>query len=134
VYVFGRNLLQKTADELSGTNGMLFSSLFSEEPSFVPYRGVHVDDVAEAHIRALKLPEAPVSSFLLSGKDRPWEEVIAFANQKYPAAGFKTKPMSGDRLIVDTGLAEAQLGFSSWKEMEVQVSDVVEQQLKLRSA
>lgn len=111
---------------------MLFNSLLSEEPSFVPYRGVHIDDVADAHIRALELPEAPLSSFLLSGKDRSWEEVLDFANKKYPTAGFKAKAKSGDRLIVDTSRAEAQLGFSTWKEMEIQVSDVVEQQLKLR--
>jgi nucleoside-diphosphate-sugar epimerase len=134
VYVFGRNLLQTSADELSGTNAMLFGSLYSEEPLFAPYRGVHVDDVAEAHIRSLNLADAPVSSFLLSGKTRTWEEVLDFANKKYPGAGFKTKPKSGDELIVVTARAEAELGFSSWKEMEVQVSDVVEQQLQLRSA
>ena len=113
---------------------MLFESLYSEEPRFAPYRGVHVDDVAEAHIRSLNLADAPVSSFLLSGKNRTWEEVLNFANKKYPGAGFKTKPKSGDELIVVTTRAEAELGFSSWKEMEVQVSDVVEQQLQLRSA
>jgi nucleoside-diphosphate-sugar epimerase len=134
VYVFGHNLLQTSANEISGTNEMLFKSLFSEEPLFVPYRGVHIDDVAEAHVRALDLVDAPVSSFLLSGKDRTWEEVLSFVNGKYPEAGFKTKPKSGDRLIVDTARAEVDLGFSSWKEMEAQVSDVIEQQLRLRSA
>lgn len=132
MYVFGRNLLQTSADELSGTNAMLFGSLYSDEPRFAPYRGVHVDDVAEAHIKALNLADAPVSSFLLAGKNRTWEEVLDFANKKYPGAGFKAKPKSGNELIVLTGRAEAELGFSSWKEMEVQVSDVIEQQLKLR--
>ncbi|USW48834.1 Putative NAD(P)-binding domain superfamily [Septoria linicola] len=115
VYIFGRNLLQTSADELTGTNG-----------------GVHVDDVAEAHIRALTLPDAQVSSFPLAGKDGRWEEVLEFANKKFPRAGFTAKPKPGDGMSVDTGLAEAQLGFSSWKEMEVQVSDVVEQQLDFR--
>lgn len=134
VFVFGRNLLQTTPDDISGTNGMLFGSLYSEEPMFAPYRGVHIDDVADAHIRALGLADKPVSSYLLSAKDRPWEEVIEFANKKYPQAGFKTKPKSGDRWFVQTARAEAELGFSSWKEMEDQVSDVVEQQLALRGA
>lgn len=113
---------------------MLFKSLYSEEPSFVPYRGVHVDDVAAAHIKALDLADAPIKSYLLSGKDRTWEEVLAFANSKFPGAGFKAKPKSGEKVVVETALAEAELGFSSWKEMERQVTDVVEQQLKLRSA
>lgn len=133
VYVFGPNLLQTSSDEISGTNEMLFTSLYSEEPSFVPYRGVHIDDVAAAHIRALDLADRPISSYLLSAKDRTWEEVLAFANSKFPEANFTAKPKSGERVIVETARAEAELGFSSWKEMEEQVTDVVEQQLKLRS-
>ena len=134
VYVFGQNLLQTSADEISGTNEMLFKSLFSEEPLFSPYRGVHIDDVAAAHVRALDLAAVPVSSYLLSAKDRTWEEVLAFAKSKFPKAGFTAKPKSGERVIVDTPRAEAELGFSSWKEMEEQVVDVVEQQLKLCDA
>lgn len=135
VYVFGRNLLQTSANDLAGTNGMLFGSLYSEEPMFAPWRGVHVDDVAEAHIRALSLADSPVSSFLLSsGKDRSWEEVLEFANKKYPTAGFKTKAKSGDGWFVDTTRAKSELGFSSWKSMEEQISDVVEQQFALRGA
>lgn len=134
VYVFGRNLLQTSADEISGTNEMLFKSLFSEEPLFSPYRGVHIDDVAAAHVRALELAVAPISSYLLSAKDKTWEEVLAFAKSKFPEAGITAKPKFGERVIVQTARAEAELGFSSWKEMEEQVVDVVEQQLKLRDA
>ncbi|KAB2102290.1 hypothetical protein AG0111_0g9444 [Alternaria gaisen] len=132
VFVFGPSLLQTTADELSGTNAMLFGSLYSEEPLFAPFRGVHVLDVADAHVRALSLTESPVSSYLLSAKDRPWEEVLDFANKEFPTAGFKVKPKAGDRWFVDTTRAQADLGLSSWREMEVQVKDVVDQQLKLR--
>jgi hypothetical protein len=34
---------------------MLFGSLYTKEPLCAPYRGMHVLDVAEAHIRALDL-------------------------------------------------------------------------------
>ncbi|KAI4751092.1 NAD dependent epimerase/dehydratase family protein [Aureobasidium sp. EXF-3400] len=132
VYVFGHNLLQKHADEVSGTNKMLFNSFISDAPLFAPYRGVHVDDVAEAHIRALSLPSTPISSYLLSAKARAWEEVLEFVKHKYPEQGFKTKPEEGDLLIVKTEKAENELGFKEWKEMEVQVSDVIEQQIELR--
>jgi nucleoside-diphosphate-sugar epimerase len=132
VYVFGHNLLQKHADEISGTNKMLFTSFLSDEPLFAPYRGVHVDDVAEAHIRALNLPSTPISSYLLSAKARSWEQVLEFVNAKYPEEKFRTKPKEGDLLIVKTEKAEKDLGFKEWKEMEVQVSDVIEQQIELR--
>jgi nucleoside-diphosphate-sugar epimerase len=134
VFVFGHNLLQRNAGELGGTNGMLFGSLYSETPIFAPYRGVHVLDVAYAHVRALKLADAPVSSYLLSGKDRTWEDVLDYANKQFPAAGFTAKPKSGDRWIVDTSRAEAELGFETWREMEEQVKDVVVQQMQLRGS
>ncbi len=134
VFVFGENILQKNPKELSGTNGMLFGSLYAEEPMFAPYRGVHVLDVADAHIKSLTLPEQPIQSYLLSAKDRSWEEVISHANKEYPTAGFKAKPKSGDRWFVDTTRAKNDLGFESWREMEVQVKDVVDQQLGLRFA
>jgi len=134
VFVFGHNILQSSADELGGTNGMLFGSLYAKEPMFAPYRGVHVLDVAEAHIRALDLDGAPVSSFLVSGKDRPWEEVLEYARKEFPDAGFQTEPKAGDRWFVHTDRAEAQLDFKTWREMEEQVKDVVAQQLQLRSS
>lgn len=132
VFVFGQNLLQTKADEIAGTNGMLFGSLYSEKPMFAPYRGVHVLDVAEAHVKALTLPEAPVSSFLLSAKDRSWEEVLAFAKKEFPGAGFKAEAITGEAWNVDTTLAREKLGFETWREMEEQIRDTVTQQLKLR--
>ena len=135
VFVFGRNLLQTSADELSGTNAGLFGGLYSNDPMFKHFQGVHVDDVAEAHIRAFSLADKPVSSFLLAAKDRTWGEVQEFANKKYPEAGFnKSQVEKGNRWIVETARAEAELGFETWKGMEEQVSDVVEQQLALRDA
>jgi nucleoside-diphosphate-sugar epimerase len=133
VFVFGENLLQTTAGELGGTNGMLFGSLYSKESPTASYRGVHVLDVAEAHIRALSLDDAPIASFLLASKGKSWEEVMDFAKNEFPEAGFETKSKAGDLWSVDTTRAEAHLGFKEWREMEEQVRDVVQQQLKLRS-
>jgi nucleoside-diphosphate-sugar epimerase len=102
VNVSGQNLLQ-----------MLFKSLFSRKPLFVPCRGVHIDDVAAAHVRALDLASTPISSYLLSAKNRTWEQVLPFAKSKFPEAGFTAKPKPGERVIVETPRAEAELGFSS---------------------
>lgn len=132
VFVFGQNLLQTKPDELAGTNAMLFGSLFADKPMFAPFRGVHVLDVAEAHVKALTLPESPISSFLLSTKDRSWEEALEFANREFPNAGFKAQPITGEGFNVDTTLARKKLGFEKWREMEEQIRDTVVQQLKLR--
>lgn len=134
VFVYGRNLLQTKAEELTGSNGMLFGSFFADEPMFAPYRGVHVLDVAEAHIKALTLADAPVSSFLMSASDRTWEEALEFVKKEYPAVGVKVQPKDGAKWNVDTTRAREILGFETWREMEVQIKDVFDQQLQLRGA
>jgi len=111
---------------------MLFASLTASSPLFAPYRGVHIDDVAFAHIKALTLPETRISSFLLSAKARRWEEVIEFVKGNYPEQDFRIEDKEGELLVVETKRAERELGFREWKGMEVQVSDVVEQQIELR--
>lgn len=62
-----------------------------------------------------------------SARDRTWEEVLRSVNENYLQAGFPTNSKSGDLLIVKNARAEAELVFSSWKEMRTQVSDVIEQ-------
>jgi len=57
---------------------------------------------------------------------------MGFVNEKYPEQDFRTEAKEGELLIVETQRAERELGLKEWKEMEVQVSDVVEQQIELR--
>ncbi|OJJ59226.1 hypothetical protein ASPSYDRAFT_89938 [Aspergillus sydowii CBS 593.65] len=53
VFIFRRNLVQTTAEDLSRTPCMLWQSLTLEKPAVGQVLGVHVDDAAEAHVRAL---------------------------------------------------------------------------------
>lgn len=133
VFVFGQNVLQDEARQLSGTNAMLFGSLYSPSPLFAPFRGVHVVDVADAHIKALSLTDHPHSAYLLAAKQRSWDEVITYIESEFPSAGIKVEAKSGVFWNVDTRRAKADLGFDKWIEMEDQVKDVLSQQLKLRS-
>jgi hypothetical protein len=67
IYVFGRSLVQETADQLNGTNRLLFLSLTSGAPLDGQFIGDHVDDVAIAHVRALTRSGLGPSARLNSG-------------------------------------------------------------------
>lgn len=107
----------------------------SEKPLVGNFRGVHVDDVAEAHLCALRPDITGPRSYLLSGETCSWMDVNRFARERYPLVPFQLKPedtaeTGGYR--VGSSKAEAELGIR-FKGMEEQVADVVEQQLDLRA-
>lgn len=143
VFVFGRSLIQESADDLDSSPGMLFKSLISEKPLVSGgFRGVHVDDVAEAHVSALRLGDDDVAgglrSYLLSGEICSWARVGRFVRERFPSVSFRlraeedeegTAEMGGYR--VDSRRAEEELGIR-FKGMQEQVVDVVEQQLEFR--
>lgn len=131
VFVFGRNPLQGRADQLAGSNGTLYKSLMSETPILAQFLGVHIDDVAEAHVKALDESITGFRSYLLSAPRRSWVDVDRFIRAQYPDVDFKLKPVDQANYTVDVSKAESELGMR-FKPMEEQVKDVVDQQLELR--
>jgi nucleoside-diphosphate-sugar epimerase len=134
VFVFGSRLVQETADGLDGSSGNLFQSLFAETPSFGQFLGVHVDDVAEAHVKALDEGVKGFRSYLLSAKRRSWADVRDFVRERYPGVEFGLKGVDSVDSVdytVDAGRAERELGLR-FKGLEEMVGDVVDQQWELR--
>ena len=126
-WVFGPSLLQPTAHELSGTNSLLWTSLNSEN-AVVPSAGVHVLDVAEAHVKCLGNAIGEGSRFFLSAPSFAWSDALDFVKREYPNHPWKLRPKEEKLWIVDTSRAESVLGMN-WRSMEDMVRDVVEQQL-----
>ncbi|KAL2866121.1 flavonol reductase [Aspergillus lucknowensis] len=134
VYVFGRSLVQESADQLSGTNRLLFQTITTDTPFLGQFLGVHVDDVAVAHVNALTRSGTRIKGvrpYLLSSKSRSWREVRDFAQSQYPKLSIPLPPLDTLEYEVDTSRAQRELGIE-FREMEVQVKDVVDQQLELR--
>ncbi|KAL4891805.1 NAD dependent epimerase/dehydratase family protein [Aspergillus ambiguus] len=132
VWVFGRNLTQELPEDPSGTCGMLFNCLMSEKPFFGQFLGVHVDDVAAAHVQALNNPIIGFQPYLLAAPRRSWVEVDSFIRLQYPEVKFKFKPEDWMDYTVDSSKAETELGLT-FKPMEEQVKDTVDQQLQFIS-
>ncbi|TAQ89948.1 hypothetical protein B7494_g1731 [Chlorociboria aeruginascens] len=92
-FVLGHNLVQESAQGLDGVNGLFWMSLFSEQQPLIPSAWVHVQDVADAHIKLLDTPVESGKEFILSEHETfPWEEAVDFIKAKYPNLGIKIKP------------------------------------------
>ncbi|RDK37093.1 NAD(P)-binding protein [Aspergillus phoenicis ATCC 13157] len=129
-WVYGRNPVQEPHDNLSGSCGALVLTLLSpERPINGQFLGVHVDDVAAAHVKALGESTRGFQSFLLSAPRRSWEEVNAFVRHDYPSVAWRLIPEDWMNYAVDSSKAEKELGLK-FKSMEDQVRDTVDQQLE----
>ncbi|KAL4911327.1 hypothetical protein BDW74DRAFT_164861 [Aspergillus multicolor] len=128
-FVYGHNLLQASAEEVQGgTNGLLWGSIMGGIP-LGGINGVHIQDVAEAHVKALGSEIQGGSKYLLSGPGTSWKEVAGIARKFYLNAGVKlTEDTEGTSMPTDTTKAERELGMR-WRSWEEMVRGVMDQQL-----
>lgn len=131
VYVYGPNLHPLTSGSLGGANGFLLTELSRDNPFTDQFSGVHVSDVAAAHLKALDYQPAGIRSYLLAARDRPWSDVHAFLDARYAGSGFKLQPRDSVVWRFDAGRAQRELGLE-FREMEAQVGDAVEQHMALQ--
>ncbi|PYH42570.1 putative 3-beta hydroxysteroid dehydrogenase/isomerase [Aspergillus saccharolyticus JOP 1030-1] len=131
VYVYGHNLMQVSAEGIqAGSNGIFWNTVMKGTPAGdLAITGVHVQDVAEAHIKALQPEIEGGSKYLLAGKPTTWNDVARIVREAYPNIGGKlTEGAQGASVPTDTSKAENELGIK-WRSWEEIVRDVIDQQL-----
>ncbi|KAE8321375.1 NAD(P)-binding protein [Aspergillus sergii] len=128
-FVFGHNYVQSSAEEVqAGSNGILWGSVMGGVP-MAAITGVHIQDVAQAHIKALDPKIKDGSKYLISGPPTTWKEIARIVHTAYPNVGAKiTEQAEGASLPVDTSKAENELGIH-WRSWEGIVRSVMDQQL-----
>ena len=141
-FIYGQNLLQSSFAELSpdSTNGWLWKALQTPNPT-LGNRGVHVLDVTEGHLRALKVAtgldpdmdpnswSSGIGKFILSVQPFDWNKVGDFVKEKYPRVGSKIEGWEMKRGVIDTTRAEQILGLKHFRSIDEIVAEVIEQQL-----
>ncbi|KAL4947095.1 hypothetical protein BDW69DRAFT_199905 [Aspergillus filifer] len=129
-FVFGPNLIQSSAEEVqAGSNRILWGTVMGGVP-LGSITGVHIQDVAESHIKALDPKIKDGSKYLLSAPQTSWRDVARIALEAYPNIGAKiTEEVEGfPSLPTDTTKAEVELGIQ-WRSWEDIVHSVMGQQL-----
>jgi nucleoside-diphosphate-sugar epimerase len=128
-FVYGHNLTQTNAEEVSGsTNGMLWDAIMSKNRAGL-LSFVAVGDVADAHIRALNPEIKENASYLISGPAQTWDDVLEVLKSDYPGVPYKLKPgVRTFNLVGSTEKAEKELGME-WTSIKDLVHEVMDQQL-----
>lgn len=94
-----------------------------------PISGVHIKDVAEAHIKALdpKIPNG--AKYLLNSIQTTWKDVAQIVHRDYPNAGAKISvEAEGGAMPLDSSKAEQELGIK-WRPLEQMIHELMDQQL-----
>ncbi|KAJ5186930.1 hypothetical protein N7449_009924 [Penicillium cf. viridicatum] len=128
-FVFGRNLVQSSADGVNaGSNSGLWDIIMKADPTR-NIVGVHIQDVADAHIKALDPKIVDGSKYLLAGPKTTGPEIARIVHRLYPDSGaLISEDFQGVSLPVDATKAETELGIQ-WRSFESMVRDVMDQQL-----
>ncbi|QQK40278.1 Reductase, putative [Penicillium digitatum] len=91
--------------------------------------GVHVQDMAEAHINALDSKIVDGSKYLLAGPKPTGLEIARIVHRLYPDSGaLISEDFQGVSFPVDVTKAETELGIQCWS-FEEMIRDLMDQQL-----
>ncbi|CAI7594834.1 unnamed protein product [Penicillium glandicola] len=128
-FVYGHNLVQRSAEGIdAGSNGGLWNIIMKGN-STGNATGVHVQDVAEAHVKALDPKIVDGSKYLLAGPKTTGPEIARIVQRLYPDSGALISEASQVvSFPVDTTKAETELGIQ-WRSFEEMVRDLMDQQL-----
>lgn len=128
-YVFGYNLVQTSAEQISASsNGVLWGTIMTGTlPESMT--AVHIQDVVEAHVKALSPGIVDGSKFLITGKMATWGDVARIVQKHYPNIGAGiSADIEGTSWLTDNTKAEKDLKIE-WRSLEQMVREVVDQQL-----
>ncbi|KAJ5471340.1 hypothetical protein N7530_008697 [Penicillium desertorum] len=129
-FVFGTNLVQNSSQEVqTGSNGILWGSVMGGVP-LGGIREVHIQYVAEAHVKALDPKIKDGSKYLLSAPQTTWKNGARIALKAYPNVGAKITEEVEEMpsMLTDTTKAEVELGIQ-WRSWDEIVRSVMDQQL-----
>lgn len=129
VFVLGPSRIQQSAKEIDGMNAAVWNSFRSKRASIPPV-WVHVQDVAEAHLKALETAIRSGTEFILSAPPFRWEEAVDFVKLNYPSIDVKLQPPFPPPWDVDTSTAERILDMK-WRTREDMIRGVFDQQFAL---
>ncbi|CAG7987006.1 unnamed protein product [Penicillium salamii] len=127
-FVYGHNLVQTSADGVyTGSNANLWTLIMQDKPSSLT--GVHIQDVAEAQVKALDPHIVDGSKYLLAGPKATVADIASIVQKHYPSSGALINEKSrGISMPTDTTKAETELGIQ-WRSYEQIVREVMDQQL-----
>ncbi|EWC47704.1 hypothetical protein DRE_02904 [Drechslerella stenobrocha 248] len=137
-FVYGPHYALKSVkhmDEQHTTSGILWRE-YNGIQGLLRYQdvdhSVHVDDVGDAHVKALDDKHKDGEKFILSAGEFKWDDLLAYAQNKYPEKNFKLdeipeakKPLAEMLYFrMDSSKAERELGIK-FKDIYRQFDDLV---------
>ncbi|EGR44747.1 uncharacterized protein TRIREDRAFT_69688 [Trichoderma reesei QM6a] len=126
--VFGPSLVQKSADELSGVNYLMWVTLHSNGPPMTPFLMVDVRDVSRALARIIDAVVPSGTELPLTGPFHTWKQFASFAKANYPSLNVKFDAEEEPTWTIDMGATDKFLAME-WTAMEDSIEAFLDQQV-----
>lgn len=137
--ILGKNeLVTSTSEFAAGTNRYVMNSALGiDTPSPMLGATVHVNDVAEIHVKALDSTVHGNKNFIASAESVKWENLSGVLKQEFPSAFEKGFLKLGGKMVTkdvsfDTTDTEKVFGIQ-WKGFDEQLRSVVEHYLEIKT-
>ncbi|KAH0493380.1 hypothetical protein TgHK011_000052 [Trichoderma gracile] len=131
--VFGPSLVQKSADELSGVNYLMWATLHSDGPPMAPFLMVDVRDVSRALARAVNAGVPSGTELPLTGPAYTWKQFASFVKTNYPSLATKFSPEEEPTWTLEMDATNKFLKME-WTAMEDTIKAFVDQQVAFSKA
>ncbi|KAL7921238.1 NAD(P)-binding protein [Trichoderma austrokoningii] len=129
--VLGPSLVQKTANDLSGVNFLMWMTL--QSPCVLDHcatQPLDIRDVSRALAQIIVVDVPSGTELAITGPLYTWKQFASFVKSNYPALSVKFAPQEEPTMTMDMTLTDKILGMD-WTPMEDTIRAFVEQQIAL---
>ncbi|KAL7809446.1 NAD(P)-binding protein [Trichoderma gracile] len=131
--VFGPSLVQKSVDELSGVNYLMWATLHSDGPPMAPFLMVDVRDVSRALALVIDAAVPSGTELPLTGPAYTWKQFASFVKTTYPSLDTSFNPEEEPTWTIEMEATNKFLKME-WTAMEDTIKAFVDQQVAFSKA
>jgi nucleoside-diphosphate-sugar epimerase len=126
--VFGPSLVQKTPDDISGVNFLVWATLHGTDPPMMPFMMFDVRDIVDGLVQIAKSNVPSGTELPMTGPRYTWKELADLVKTEYPALDVPFSPEQEPTMTMDASTTERLLGIK-WRPMEETIRAYLNQQV-----
>ena len=128
--VFGPSLVQKTPQDISGVNLLLWATLHGNDLPMTPFITVDVRDVANGLMRIITADVPTGTELPMTGQSYTWKQLADFVKKCYPVLKIPFSPDREPVMTMDTAVTQRLVGMNL-RPVEETIRAFLDQQVAL---
>ena len=128
--VFGPSLVQKTPQDISGVNLLLWATLHGNDPPMTPFLTVDVRDIIDGLVRIITADVPAGTELPMTGQPYTWKQLAEFVKKCYPGLKIPFSPAREPVMTMDMAVTKSLIGMKL-RPVEETIRAFLDQQVAL---